>query len=415
MTRTDSQQDSATSEPFQSHLLPPLWQDYFVPSIANHGAGRQRSYCEGIQHTVHDLDRTLNTSQDSLQDDGGVNNQAQAGVQNIEAVTMAWTTNALIFAYVMIWLTFFVEGILSGTTAALTPYVTADFALHSLIPTVGILSSVIGGVTNLTLAKILDIFGQPQGYLFTLFIATVGLIMMAPCNNVEAYAAAQVFYTVGNNGLQYSLSVFVADTSSLRNRGLMLAFATSSNLITCWLAGPISSGFLNSPGWRWCFRTFTILVPAIFLPLFGLLLYNYFKAKKLDLVPKRGSGRTFVQSFIYYCRQFDAVGPVLLSGGVALFLLPFNLYTLQAKGWQSPLIICLLVFGVLLIILFAIWERFFAPVTFIPYGLLLDRTVLGACILSTILFLSYFCWNSYFSSFLQVVNDLSVTEASYVV
>ncbi|KAL8881552.1 MAG: hypothetical protein Q9198_001263 [Flavoplaca austrocitrina] len=366
--------------------------------------------------TVHDVEPTEHTSQDSLQDDGGVDNQAQAGVQNIEAVTMAWTTNALIFAYVMIWLTFFVEGMLSGTTAALTPYVTSDFALHSLIPTVGILSSVIGGVTNLTLAKILDVFGRPQGYLFTLCIATVGLIMMATCKDVEAYAAAQVFYTVGNNGLQYSLSVFVADTSSLRNRGLMLAFATSPNLITCWLAGPIASGFLNGPGWRWAFGTFTILVPVISFPLLGLFLYNYFKAKKLDLVPKRdGNGRTFIHSFIHYARQFDAVGLLLLSGGVAMFLLPFNLYTLQARGWQSPLIICLLVFGICLIILFAVWERFLAPVTFIPYALLLDRTVLGACILSAVLFLSYFCWNSYFSSFLQVVNELSVTEASYVV
>ncbi|KAL9588680.1 MAG: hypothetical protein Q9203_002505 [Teloschistes exilis] len=365
--------------------------------------------------SVNDLDRTVNPAQLSDGDDSSVDSHAQPGVQNIEAVTMAWTTNSLIFAYVMIWLTYFVEGMLSGTAAALVPYVTSAFALHSLIPTVGILSAVIGGVTNLTLAKILDVFGRPQGYLFSIFIAIVGLIMMAACNNVEAYAAAQVFYTVGNNGLQYSLSVFVADTSSLRNRGLMQAFASSPNLITCWLAGPISSGYLKGPGWRWCFGTFAILVPAITLPLFGLLLVNYFKAKKLDLVPNRDSMRSPWQSFVYYCREFDALGLILLSGGVALFLLPFNLYTLQAKGWQSPLIICLLVFGIVLIILFAVWERFFAPVTFIPYALLLDRTVLGACILSAVLFLSYYCWNSYFSSFLQVVNNLSIADASYVV
>ena len=348
-------------------------------------------------------------------DESIVDANAQPGVQNIEAVTVAWTRNALIFAYVMIWLTYFVESMLNFTTVSLLPYVTSAFALHSLTPTVGILSSVIGGVTNLTLAKILDVFGRPQGYLICMFIATVGLIMMAACNNVEAYAAAQVFYTVGNNGIQYSLSVFVADTSSLRNRGLMQAFASSPNLITCWLAGPISSGFLAGRGWRWCYGMFTILVPAVTSPLFGLLLLNYFKAKRQNLVPKRSSQRTAWQSFLYYCREFDAVGLILLSGGVALFLLPFNLYTFQSRGWRSALIICLLVFGILLLIAFAVWERFFAPVTFIPYSLLLDRTVFGACLLSTTLFLSYYCWNSYFSSFLQVVNNLSVTDASYVV
>ena len=131
--------------------------------------------------------------------------EAQPGVQNIEAVTIAWTTTALVIAYTLIWLTYFAEGMLSGTTAALTPFVTSAFALHSLTPTVGILSSVVGGVTNLTLAKILDVFGRPQGYLFCIVLATVGLAMMAACNNVEAYAAAQVFQTVGNNGIQYSL------------------------------------------------------------------------------------------------------------------------------------------------------------------------------------------------------------------
>ena len=365
--------------------------------------------------TINDLDNSVHSDPDPDGNDSIVDAHAQPGVQNIEAVTVAWTTTALILAYVMIWVTYFVEGMLSGTTAALTPFVTSAFAQHSLTPTVGILSSVIGGVTNLTLAKILDVFGRPQGYLFCIFLATVGLIMMAACNSVEAYAAAQVFYTVGNNGLQYSLSVFVADTSSLRNRGLMQAFAGSPNLITCWLAGPISATYLNGPGWRWCFGTFTIIIPVITLPLFGLLVHYFNKAKKLGLVPKRESQRSAWQSFLYYCHEFDAVGLILLSAGVALFLLPFNLYTLQEQGWRSPLIICLLVFGIVLMIIFAVWERFFAPVTFIPYSLLLDRTVFGACILSATLFVSFYCWNSYFSSFLQVVNDLSVTDASYVV
>lgn len=180
-----------------------------------------------------DLDHSEHSPPPGHDDKSLPDTDAQSGVRSIEAVTVAWTTAALVLAYMRIWLTYFVEGMLSGTAAALTPYVTSTFALHSLTPTVGILSSVIGGVTNLTLAKILDVFGRPQGYLFCIFIATAGLIMMAACNNVEAYAAAQVFYTVRNNGIQYSLSVFVADTSTLRNRGLMQALVSSPNLITC--------------------------------------------------------------------------------------------------------------------------------------------------------------------------------------
>ncbi|KAJ9633241.1 hypothetical protein H2204_007137 [Knufia peltigerae] len=338
----------------------------------------------------------------------------QAGVQAIEATTIAWTTKALIFAYVMLWITYFVEGMLGGVVAALNPYVTSAFALHSLTPTVSVLSSVIGGVTNLTLAKILDVFGRPHGYLFCVSIATIGLVMMAACDNVESYAAAQVFYTVGNNGLQYSLSVFVADTSNLRNRGLMQAIVSTPNLITCWLGGPISTGFLNGPGWRWAFAMFTILVPAVALPLWGLLLKNYFKAKKQGLMPKSNNERNMLQSLLHYCREFDAMGLLLVSAGFALFLLSFDLYTFQAKGWDSALVISMLAAGVSLIVAFAVWEKFFAPITLLPYSLLLDRTAFGACVLSAILFLSYYCWSSFLGSFLQVVNGLSITHASYI-
>ncbi|KAF7551256.1 hypothetical protein G7Z17_g5137 [Cylindrodendrum hubeiense] len=360
-----------------------------------------------INDTGHDRD--TNSS-----DGEPVNLDAQAGVQNIEAVTSVWTTTSLIVAYVMIWIIYFVMLMQQGALAALTPFVTSAFQEHSLTPTVTVISSIIGGVFKLTLAKILDIFGRPQGYLLSIILATLGLIMMAACNTVELYAAAQVFYTVGQNALLYSISIFIADTTSLRNRGFMIAFASSPNLITTWLSGPISEAYLGGPGWRWAFGTFSIVVPAITLPLFFLFMYNFNKAKKQGIVPNRESQRTPWQSFVHHCREFDAVGLVLLSAGLALFLLPFNIYSMQDQGWRAPLIICLIIFGFILIVLFTLWERFFAPITFIPYTLLFDRTVLGACVLSAVLFVSYYCWASYFSSFLMVVFNLSVTDATYV-
>lgn len=368
------------------------------------------------QAAAEDVKVKVDAAVDSA-DDGSVEagTSTQDGVKNMEATTVAWNKNILIIAYVLIWITYCVEGMLANTTGALTPYVTSAFAQHSLTPTVGILSSVIGGVTNLTLAKILDVFGRPQGYLFCVVLATIGLIMMAACNNVEAYAAAQVFQTVGNQGIQYSLSVFVADTSTLQTRGLMQAIVSTPNLFTGFLAGPIASGFVNGPGWRWAFGMFTIMIPCITMPLYGILVSNFLKAKKLGLVAKSDSNRTPLQSFLHYCREFDAIGLILLSAGVALFLLPFNLYTMQARGWTSPLVLSMLIIGFLLIVAFVIWEKFFAPVTFIPYSLLLDRTVFGACIVSATLFISYSTWSAFFPSYLQVVKGLSIDNSTYVV
>lgn len=339
----------------------------------------------------------------------------QAGVQQVEAIATVWSMTSLVLTYAFIWIVYFIMQMEMGVVAALTPFVTSAFQHHSLTPTVGILSSVIGGVCNLTVAKILDVFGRPQGYGMSLAIATAGLVMMAATANVETYAAAQVFWTVGSNALLYSINIFVADTTSMRNRGLMTALAASPNIITIWLSGPISEGFLKGPGWPWCFGAFSIIVPVLCLPLLGVVLHNYFKAKRQGVIALSTSRKTPWQSFLYYCREFDAIGLLLLTAGLTLFLLPFNLYALQPLGWRSPLVICLLVFGLALMVLFALWERYFAPVNFIPFSLLLDRNLVGACLLGTVLFISFFCWNSFFSSFLQVVNGLSVTNASYVV
>jgi hypothetical protein len=131
----------------------------------------------------------------------------------------------------MIWFVYFVQGLVTGISGSVLPYVTSAFTEHSFTPTTGVMSAIIGGVTNLNITKVLDIFGRPQGYLLYIVLTTIGLIRPATCNNVEAYATSQVFYTIGINGIRYSLSVFVADTPSLRHRGLMQAACDSPYLI----------------------------------------------------------------------------------------------------------------------------------------------------------------------------------------
>jgi MFS family permease len=382
----------------------------FEPRLNRPGMKLLASSHEGVQSTYTFLENDL---RDANVESGS--NITQPAAHDTEPAAVAGATGAPFFSYVLIWVVYLVEGILSASTSILAPYVTSDFALHSLTPTVGILSSVVGGVSNLTLAMVLDVFGRAHGYLCCVFLATVGLMMMTACNSIQAYAAAQVFQTVGNNGILYSLTVFVADTSSLQNRALIQAIVSSPNFFTCWLAGPITSSFLNGPGWRWAFGLFTILVPSVTIPLFMLPLRNELEARKLSVTSNtdHDTQRTAWQSILYYCRQFDVVGLVLLSTGVGLFLLSFNLFAIQ--GWHLPQVVGILVIEIILIVSLVVWERSFAAITFMPFALLRDPTAFGACILSATLFVSFWCWNSYFSSYLQVVNNLSIENASYIV
>ena len=128
---------------------------------------------------------------------------------------------------------------------------------------------------------------------------------MTGCNNVETYCAAQVFYWIGYDGMLYVLNVFVADTSSLKNRAMMFAFTTSPYIVTAWIGGPASTSFLGGAGWRWAYGTFAIIVPVVSAPLMILFMINLNKAKKAGLLPARGSNRTLLQSLKYYAIEFD--------------------------------------------------------------------------------------------------------------
>lgn len=45
------------------------------------------------------------------------------------------------------------------------------------------------------------------------------------------------------------------------------------------------------------------------------------------------------------------------------------------------MVICMIVFGLMLLVAFVIWERFYATKTFFPYYLMKDRTVVASCLL----------------------------------
>jgi hypothetical protein len=104
----------------------------------------------------------------------------------------------------------------------------------------------------------------------------------------------------------------------------------------------------------------------------------------------------------------------LVSAGLSLFLLPFSLAGSAPDQWRSAHIIVMLVLGVALLVAFGIVEKWFTPKPFIPFHLLANRTVIGACMLGVSWQIAYYCWASYYSSYLMVVYDLSVSKAGYI-
>lgn len=96
-----------------------------------------------------------------------------------------------------IWLIYVISSLQEVVVRALTPFVTSSFGTHSLTATMTVVSSIVGGLAKLPLAKILDTWGRPQGLTLMLVFWVLGFVLMAVCQNVTTYAAAQVFSVVG--------------------------------------------------------------------------------------------------------------------------------------------------------------------------------------------------------------------------
>lgn len=338
----------------------------------------------------------------------------QQGVKNVQATNQVWSKTHLIIAYVLIWIIQFIMALSSGIINTLTPYVTSSFSEHSLTATTQIVSSMISGLIVLPYAKLINVWGRPQGFALMVLSMTVGLIMMAACQNVETYCAAEVFYQVGYSTVGFSMTVFIADTTSLRNRAFMIAFSASPWIITVWAFGPASQKILETIGFRWGFGIWAIVTPIVCAPLFGLFYYNLLKARKAGLVVEVDTGSTFKEKFKYYVNEFDVIGLLLIVTGLALFLLSFNLYAKQPEQWRSPLIISFVVIGGCLIIAFGFWEKLGATQTFIPWHLIKDRTIVSTYTMMASIYTAWYLWNSFFYSYLIVVNNVSITQATYI-
>ncbi|KAF7167619.1 hypothetical protein CNMCM6106_003098 [Aspergillus hiratsukae] len=335
------------------------------------------------------------------------NQEAQDGVTQAEAITLTWSKTSLGAAYFLMWLLYLVNGLQSSITGNLSAYVTSGFESHSLIPVISIVSSVMSAATYMPLAKILNLWDRSIGFLLMVAFATLGLILSATCHDIGTYCAAQVFYSIGFAGIIFSVDVITADTSTLRDRGLAYAFTSSPYIITAF-GGPAAAEHFYDSNWRWAYGCFSVVLPVVALPMFFLLRWNRHKAKKSGLLKaKPSSGRTWMESVKHYIIEFD-------SAGLVLFLLPFSIAGSTEDDWKSASIITMLVIGLLCLIVFALVERFVAPVPFLPWALLASRTVLGACMVDVCYQIAYYCWYNYYTSYLQVVYGTSITTAGYI-
>ncbi|EOO02487.1 putative siderophore iron transporter mirb protein [Phaeoacremonium minimum UCRPA7] len=250
--------------------------------------------------------------------------------------------------------------------------------------------------------------------MFMLLILVIGLIMKATCQSVEAYVAAHTLFWVGHIGQGYVIDVMLADMTSLRNRMIMFGINGTPTIASTFAGPRIAQLYYKHLNFRWAFGSWAIILVGFCVPVIAIMIYEQRKAAKIGVLPQEGPQRAWWQSVWHYTLELDIVGIILITAAFSLVLLPFSIAKYAPNGWASGYIIAMEVLGVFSFGLFYSWERWFAPVQFLPWKYLKEPTIIGSCLLYGVMFASIFCWNAYFSSYLQVVHRLSITTSNYV-
>lgn len=87
---------------------------------------------------------------------------------------------------------YMVNALQNAILGSLITYVTSDYGAHSLLNVIPVVSGALTAATFMPLAKTLDLWGRPQGFLLMIACAVLGLILMAVSKNIATFAAANV-------------------------------------------------------------------------------------------------------------------------------------------------------------------------------------------------------------------------------
>ncbi|CAK7274857.1 hypothetical protein SEPCBS57363_006378 [Sporothrix epigloea] len=348
-----------------------------------------------------------------------VTKDAQAGIRKAEAAALLWSKPVLYCIFAWIWLAFLVVYAMGSLDWQLEFYIYAEFSAAPQVTQANMIASIVGGVLSVPISKLLNTWGRAEA--FTIFVAlyTVGLAALAGCKGPSSFAAGYVLYNLGYGGIYFILNIFVADTSGLYNRAILIGITGLPTYLTSLAGPPIVQMFIDHGTWRWAYGSFAIIAPVVMLPLAFILKMYQKKAEKQGIyTPAPKIQRTLQQSISHYAVEFDFVGAFLMTASFLLMTLPFTLHSPpKSVAYNSATAIVCFVLGFLLFPVFVLWECYGLPKKtgkyYLHWQLLKNRTVIGACLLGGISWFNDFAWSSYFYYYIMVVYNYTATQTGY--
>ncbi|PKS07999.1 hypothetical protein jhhlp_006611 [Lomentospora prolificans] len=295
-----------------------------------------------------------------------------------------------------VWIGVFVGAIDSTIFATLSGPISSEFKSLSIFSWLATAYLIANAACQPLSGRLTDIFGRGPGLVFSNLFFAVGNLMCGLAKDKYTMIIGRVIAGVGGGGLM-SISTFIgSDLVPLRKRGVIQGIGNVCHGSGAML-GAVYGGFVHDHtalGWRLAF--FTLVPPALISAVLVAILVR---------IPPKISNKS-------YLSRIDFGGALLTVGFLVSLLLG-----LSAGGnlvpWRHPLPITATSVSVVLFAGFWVWEsRARQPI--IPVRLLLNRTVLSACITNLVCSMALYMAIFYVPLYLQV-RGYSATDAGLAI
>ncbi|KAK7711083.1 hypothetical protein SLS57_008173 [Botryosphaeria dothidea] len=195
--------------------------------------------------------------------------------------------------------------------------------------------------------KISDIFGRKPILLAAIIVFFIGSLIGALATNIDMLLAGRVIQGTGGGGILGLAATVIGDVFSPRERSKYYGVLGVVWGLACGLGPVVGGAFSQFVSWRWCFW--------INLPIAGLAGVFVFFFLKVH-TPKT----PIIEGLL----AMDWLGTITIVGATVMFLLGLG-YGGVAYPWDSATVICLIVFGIVTVGVFALveWKVAKYPVT----------------------------------------------------
>lgn len=288
----------------------------------------------------------------------------------------------------------FLGAIDSTIIATLSAPISSEFKSLSLLSWLATAYLIANAACQPISGRLTDIFGRRPGLVFSNIFFAAGNLICGLAQTDTVMIVGRVVAGIGGGGLM-SISTFLAsDLVPLRKRGIIQGVGNICYGSGAMLGG-VFGGFINdnsSRGWR---LAFLVQVPVIVVS--GLLVFFLVK------VPPKTSNKSYIS-------RIDFAGAFLTVAFLVVLLLGLNAGG-NLVAWTDPLVLTTLPLAFVLLVGFVLWESR-AALPIIPVRLLVNRTVLTACITNLVCTMANTMLIFYIPLYLQVLG-YSPTESGY--